>query len=187
MVDQFGERVRARRVATHLTLQALADASGVSVSMLSQVERGQRAPTLPLAVRIADGLGCPLSDLLDADPETAETSGVIRREQDSGAVDPETGVRRVLLSRRLPPATAEVAWYRIPPGQTAGPFLHRDADLLEQVTVTAGRLDVRLGRDTLSLRAGDTLAFAGTTEHAFTNGGRTECSVIHVAHPRRGG
>jgi len=179
----FGERVRARRTSRHLTLQALAAASGVSVPMLSQVERGERVPTLPIALRIAEGLACHLSDLLDGPAPAVQ--GVLRQEEASGAVDPETGVHRVLLSRNLPPSVAEVTWYRLPPGAEAGPFVHRDPRLQEQVTVVRGRLTATVGDEVYAVRVGDTLTYSGAVEHHFANHGRGECSFVHLAHPAR--
>lgn len=185
MRTEFGERVRARRSALDLRLKDLAKASGVSVSMLSQVERGTRVPTLPIALKIAEGLGCALSTILD---EPADHQyGIVRLEDGAGRGDPVSGVRRYLLSRHLPPSVAEITWYAIPVGSTAGPFIHGDVDLLEQVTVITGRLEVMVGAEVHQLRKGDTLFFKGTVEHRFVNRGRSEISLVHIAHPRRHG
>lgn len=183
MKSDFGQRVRSRRAAHGLTLKNLASTSGVSVSMLSQVERGERVPTLPIALKIAEGLRCHLTDILDEPPE--DSVGLVRLDEASGTVDPDTGVRRLLLTRHLPPSVAEVTWYRVPPGVTVGPFIHRDTNLLEQLTVVAGRLEVTVGSDVHLLRTGDTISFLGAVEHRFENVARSEVSLIHVAHPQR--
>ena len=52
----LGARVRALREAMDLSLRDLAERSGVSAPMLSQVERGETSPTLQVATRIAHGL-----------------------------------------------------------------------------------------------------------------------------------
>src|ERR1700709_1244420 len=62
-----GPRVRALREAMDLSLRALAERSGVSAPMLSQVERGETSPTLTVANRIAAGLELRLSQLLRLD------------------------------------------------------------------------------------------------------------------------
>ena len=68
----FGARVRTLREAMDLSLRDLAERSGVSAPMLSQVERGETSPTLAVAERIAGGLELTLSQLLRLD----ETDGV---------------------------------------------------------------------------------------------------------------
>src|SRR5436305_5293607 len=59
-----GSRIRALREAMDLSLRDLAERSGVSAPMLSQVERGETSPTLQVAKRIAAGLELWLSQLL---------------------------------------------------------------------------------------------------------------------------
>src|SRR5690349_7263260 len=62
-----GQRVKALREAMQLSLRDLAERSGVSAPMLSQVERGETSPTLSVAARIARGLDLSLSQLLRLD------------------------------------------------------------------------------------------------------------------------
>ena len=56
LVVSVGPRVRALREAMDLSLRDLAERTGVSAPMLSQVERGETSPTLQVAARIAAGL-----------------------------------------------------------------------------------------------------------------------------------
>src|SRR5438445_8987266 len=66
-VAAVGPRVKALREAMDLSLRDLAERSGVSAPMLSQVERGETSPTLTVAARIASGLELRLSQLLRLD------------------------------------------------------------------------------------------------------------------------
>src|SRR5256714_2747745 len=68
-----GARVKSLREAMDLSLRDLAERSGVSAPMLSQVERGETSPTLALAARIAGGLELSLSQLLRLDEGGAVT------------------------------------------------------------------------------------------------------------------
>jgi len=61
VILSVGPRVRALREAGGLSLRDLAERCGVSAPMLSQVERGETSPTLPIAARIARGLDLRLS------------------------------------------------------------------------------------------------------------------------------
>ena len=72
-----GPRVKALREAMDLSLRDLAERSGVSAPMLSQVERGETSPTLQVASRIAFGLELRLSQLLRLDEESAVS--IVRR------------------------------------------------------------------------------------------------------------
>src|SRR5215475_9526320 len=99
-VAAVGPRVKALREAMDLSLRDLADRSGVSAPMLSQVERGETSPTLQVATRIAAGLDLRLSQLLRLDEDGAVT--VVRaseRRQGPAAV---RGHRLEVLTAPLP-------------------------------------------------------------------------------------
>src|SRR5215813_2167505 len=66
-IAAVGPRIRLLRDAMSLSLRDLADRSGVSAQMLSQVERGGTSPTLAVATKIAAGLELTLSQLLRLD------------------------------------------------------------------------------------------------------------------------
>src|SRR5512133_412163 len=67
--NRVGARVHALRDAMGLSLRELAERSGVSAPMLSQVERGETSPTIAVAAKIAAGLDLTLSQLLRLDED----------------------------------------------------------------------------------------------------------------------
>src|SRR5262249_16333420 len=66
-LPEVGSRARALREAMGLSLRDLAERSGVSAPMLSQVERQETSPTIAVAAKIAAGLELSLSQLLRLD------------------------------------------------------------------------------------------------------------------------
>src|SRR4051794_13520368 len=84
-----GPRVRALREAMGLSLRDLAQRTGVSAPMLSQVERGETSPTLAVAQRIAGGLELTLSQLLRLDEADGVT--VVRRRERRGGGATQAG------------------------------------------------------------------------------------------------
>src|ERR1044072_6287871 len=85
----IGPRVRALREAMDLSLRDLAERSGVSAPMLSQVERGETSPTLQVAGRIAHGLELRLSQLLRLDESGTVT--VVRAGERRRGGSPRSG------------------------------------------------------------------------------------------------
>src|SRR5512145_884014 len=73
----LGGRVKQLRAGRGWSLEALANASGVSRSMLSQIEREQANPTLAVTLRIARAFGIGLSELLEV-PGAVSAITVIR-------------------------------------------------------------------------------------------------------------
>src|SRR6476620_9027445 len=115
-VAAVGPRVKALREAMDLSLRDLAERSGVSAPMLSQVERGETSPTLQIAARIAAGLELRLSQLLRLD-EAGMVTVVRREERRKGGSD---GHGYEILTPPLPGQRAEVSRHTLAPGATTG-------------------------------------------------------------------
>src|SRR5882672_12557282 len=82
----LGARLRLERLRRRLSLQALEARTGVSRSMLSEVERGSKVPTVLVLDRIATGLDTSIARLLGE--ERAAAVIVLRREEQDVVVDP---------------------------------------------------------------------------------------------------
>src|SRR4051812_49476683 len=114
----IGARVRALRDAMQLSLRDLAERTGVSAPMLSQVERGETSPTLAVAARIANGLDLRLSQLLRLDEDGAVS--IVRaseRRHGGGGGHPYQGLTPPAPGPRAPGSPHRPA----PRGPTRGP------------------------------------------------------------------
>ena len=60
----IGSNIKERRDAANLSQRELAEMVYITQSMLCQIERGSKTPTLPLSKQIADALGCTLEELV---------------------------------------------------------------------------------------------------------------------------
>src|SRR5215468_11413955 len=80
---RIAARVRGLRAARGLSLEALAQACGVSRSMISLIERGESSPTAVLLERLATGLDVPLAGLFECGPSAAAGPVARRAEQAS--------------------------------------------------------------------------------------------------------
>ena len=119
----IGPRIRALREAMDLSLRDLAERSGVSAPMLSQVERGETSPTLVVAERIAAGLDLTLSQLLRLD-ERGHV--VVVRAARAPRARPRGGHRTEELTPPLPGQRADVSLHELEPGaSTGGPTTRR--------------------------------------------------------------
>ena len=128
-----------------LSLRDLAERSGVSAPMLSQVERGETSPTLTSPARIAAGLELRLSQLLRLD-EGGTVSVVRPADRRSGGAD---GHRWEVLTPPLPGQRAEVSCHTLQPGARTGgpgdPPMH-EPGARETSLVQRGRAHLRLRR-----------------------------------------
>src|SRR5437870_9050542 len=117
-VAAVGPRVKALREAMDLSLRDLAERSGVSAPMLSQVERGETSPTLTVAARIAAGLELRLSQLLRLDEDGAVT--IVRAAQRQRGGNARRGHRFEVMTSPAPGQRAELSHHTLAPGGATG-------------------------------------------------------------------
>jgi transcriptional regulator with XRE-family HTH domain len=162
-----------------LSLRDLAERSGVSAPMLSQVERGETSPTISVAERIAGGLELNLSQLLRLD-ETDGVSVVKAGERRRGGGPRH---RYEVLTPPLPGLRAELSRHRLAPGAATGaegdPPMHepgsRETALVERGTVVLVCDGVRHALDT-----GDSVTFDADLPHRFENPGADAAELLAV-------
>src|SRR5215203_2099484 len=179
---RLGGRVRRLRRARGLTLDGLAELSGVSRAMISKLERGEKNPTLVVAAKLAEGLGVTLSQL--AGMEERHEVIVVPRERRMVMRDPETGFERQLLSPNFVGRGVEFIRNEIPEGSTSGEFPPHRRGVEEHIVVERGSLRAILGGEEYLLREGDALYFEADVTHRFENAGEGECSYYVVISSR---
>src|SRR4051794_41622144 len=117
-IAAVGPRVKALREAMDLSLRDLAERSGVSAPMLSQVERGETSPTLQVASRIAAGLELRLSQLLRLDESGTVT--IVRAQERRRGGAGEQGHAFEVLTAPLPGQRAELSRHTLAAGARTG-------------------------------------------------------------------
>ena len=182
-----GARVKSLREAMDLSLRDLAERSGVSAPMLSQVERGDTSPTLAVAQKIAAGLDLTLSQLLRLD----EDRHVVIVRAGKGRTRRRRGHRVEELTPPLPGQRADVSIHTLAPGAATGapddPPVHEPGSR-ETTVVVAGTGELFIDGQRHELREGDSVTFDADLPHHFENNGETDARLIAVvaAGLRRG-
>ena len=162
-----------------LSLRDLAERSGVTAPMLSQVERGETSPTLGTAERIAGGLDLSLSQLLRLDE--GEHVVVIRARE--RRVRRSKGHRTEELTPPLPGQRADVSVHTLAPGAATAspgdPPLHEPGSR-ETAFVLRGSVTLLIDGERHVLSAGDSVTFDADLEHHFENHGDAAAEFLAV-------
>ena len=155
---RIAARVRQVRTDRGLTLDALADASGVSRSTISLIERGESSPTAIVLEKLSMGLGVALAALFD--PPSAPPDPVSRSAGQDEWCDPGSGYRRQNVSPAGFPSPMRIVDVALPPGaRVAYETADRPGVVHHQVWVLDGTIRVTLGDRPFELETGDCLAF----------------------------
>jgi transcriptional regulator with XRE-family HTH domain len=176
-----GPRVKALREAMDLSLRDLAERSGVSAPMLSQVERGETSPTLHVASRIAAGLDLKLSQLLRLDESGAVT--VVHAAERRHGGSPERGHAFEILTAPLPGQRAELSRHTLAAGARTGgagdPPMHEPGSR-EIALVEHGAVVLDIDGERHELGAGDCVTFDADLPHHFENPGPGDAALLAV-------
>jgi transcriptional regulator with XRE-family HTH domain len=179
--NDLGLRVRALREAMGLSLRDLAQRSGVSAPMLSQVERGETSPTLQVAGRIAAGLELRLSQLLRLDEDGAVT--VVRRSERRQGPGDVGGHSYEILTPPVPGQRAELSRHTLAAGaRTGGPGdpPRHEPGSRETGLVERGTLVLHCDGQEYELSDGDSVTFDADLNHYFENPGPDEAVLLAV-------
>ncbi len=164
-----GARIREARESRGISLSALARSAGIGKATLSQLEAGDRNPTIETLYAICGPLGVPLS--------------VVVGESEGAAASAAGGMRTVLLDLRHRPdgTTIEVFRLDFPAGARHTSPAHGRA-VTEHLVVTAGAVRVRTTRSVL-VQAGESTTWVSSRRHAYAAVGGAAEAVLVITTP----
>jgi transcriptional regulator with XRE-family HTH domain len=166
---QVGDAVRAERKRRGLSLDALAQKSGVSRAMLSQVELAQSTPTINTLWKIATALDVPFSTLLraDATSDAPEATRTITRLAQQFTSNDGAMVSRPIFADG---ACTRVELYELTLRAHCVERAEAHAPgTRERIVVTAGSVCVVVDGVAHHLSAGDGIAFVADVAHRYEN------------------
>src|SRR5579871_4023636 len=103
-----------------LTVRGLASRSGVSSSMISDVERASKSPTISTLAALSKALEMPLSTLVESQEPTRMR--VVKASERQWLVEAGTGAKRDRFMPAVAGSEVEFLRYVVPPHTFAGPF-----------------------------------------------------------------
>jgi transcriptional regulator with XRE-family HTH domain len=187
---RLASRLEAARRARGLTLEELAEQSGVSRATISRIERAETSPTAHVLGRLCPVFGLTMSQLLlDAE---AEAPSLLRRAAAPAApslipagtapgwTDPETGFRRNSISPPTPGYAVEIVHGELPPAARIEYDRPPIGGLEHHVVVLDGALEVSVDGVVHRLRPRDCLRYRLTGASAFRNPGRKPAAYLVV-------
>jgi transcriptional regulator with XRE-family HTH domain len=180
--ESVSRRVCARigelRQQAGWSLDVLSQASGVSRSMLSQIERGQANPTLAVTVKIANALGQTVAELVDQTGQVANISVIRASDRTHMFREDKDCTIRTLSPLNL---EKDVEFYEVRLPQSgqlvSSPHFEGTREFL---TVHKGTVRVTSGSDEDELNKGDSASYRADVAHEISNTGRSEAVVFLV-------
>jgi DNA-binding XRE family transcriptional regulator/mannose-6-phosphate isomerase-like protein (cupin superfamily) len=163
---QVGRNVRRLRQERGITLSELAGSAGISLAMLSRLEKGDVSPSLETLAALAEALGTGPASLLKV--EVAQQSDAQLVPRGEGLEVVRRGTRRghtyhLLASDRGPKRVFEP--YLVTLTSKSEVFPEFDHPGVEFIHILEGSLRYRHGPESYLLKPGDSLTFRGDVPH----------------------
>ena len=180
--ERIATRVRQLRAERAMSLEALAERSGVSRSMISLIERAETSPTAVVLEKLAAALNVTLASLFET--PVSRSGPVARRSDQVSWRDPGSGYVRRNVSPGGYPTPIQIVEIEFPPGaHVAYENESRQTPLHHQIWVLNGKIAVTVGDREYELGAGDCLAFVLDRPTAYRNRSRklARYAVVVVA------
>ncbi|MBW2064879.1 MAG: cupin domain-containing protein [Deltaproteobacteria bacterium] len=187
----IGSKIREHRLRQRLTLKELSRKSGVSIGLLSQIERGVSSSSINNIQKIVKALGIGFASLFEEEGPGISTQqehpgnlrpnsiSVVRRDKRNKLLMPFGGYMELLApiyNHRM-----EFLFFRYPVGaKVKEPFLHEGE---ECGMVLKGRFKAIIGDQEFILEEGDSIYFDSTIPHRWENIGDTEVEFISALSP----
>jgi len=178
----IGQRLREIRLRQNMTLSEVEARSGVSKSMLSQIERGKVNPTFARVWHLTRSLGVGVGELLG---EVSSHFEEVRQLQHLKVYSTPsiTSSDGLCTTRILNPIRFALPfeWYeiRLEPGGSLRANAHGNGSW-EHMTAVSGRVIVEIGEDEVILEEGDTVRYSAEQPHGVRNGQDGQSIVILV-------
>lgn len=167
----IARRVRDLRDVQGLSLEKLADRSGVSRSNISLIERGQSSPTATVLDKLAAGLGVTVASLFEGDlTANAIASPIARVTEQTSWIDPGSGYVRRNVSPSAAGSPIQLVDVVFPAGgRVAYESTPREVTVHQQVWMIDGAMEVTVGSAPWRLESGDCLAMQLDRPIVFRN------------------
>lgn len=177
LAPMVGANLRRLRRERALSLEGLANASGVSRAMLGQIELGQSAPTINVLWKIARALAVPFSSLI----ATQATRGtqVLPLARTRVLSSHDGAFRSRALFPGDSPTSVEFYELRLAPHSTEHATPHPPGTT-ENLVVCSGQIALEVGGERHVLDAGDAIFFEADVPHAYVNSGAVEALMYLV-------
>lgn len=180
---QVGETLRLRRQMRGMSLKQVAEPAGISVGMLSQVERGLVAPSIKTLRAICAAMDMPVNWLFHRDGETAGQAAefVVPANARRSLTYLDGALTKELLTPDTQPQIQMLRFVMKPGASSGEPYSNAEGGKCG--LVISGTLGLELNGVGMQINTGDSFAFPASALVRFWTIGDETCEVIWVVAP----
>lgn len=180
IVASIGPKVRELRLQKGLSLQQLADRSGVSAAAIHKVERNGMVPTITTLMKLAGALNRSVSYFVEEDNDVDKVAALVRHDERKPVFTSRAGLTLENISGPYGRFFVAGAWAMVEASADSGskPMEHPGEEL---VYVMAGSLEFEVDGDWYQVGPGDSLHFRTDRPHRWRNPSSRPAQALWIA------
>lgn len=172
-----GRNLKAIRKERQLSLEDLSDITGVSASMLGEIERGVTNPTITILWKISNGLKVPLTALIKENSGSVSVAYL----QNSNVSIQGNGYKFFSLFNFDQEKKMEIFYKIFDPCSVLESTGHSKG-MEEYIFVVEGILTIKVNGEIFKLAKGDAITFNSSVEHSYENNGNEVASAFMLIY-----
>ncbi len=177
-----GKKLKAIRLKNDMTIQELAEKSGVSSNMISRVERGLTIPSVEILMKLAGVFDKSINYFVEEVSTTHEVVFTSPGDRDKTVYDDESNMHTESFTSGLRDPQFMSFLCTVPQGGTSGRqnMFHPGDEL---IYLLEGQLQVTIAGEQYRLNPGDSLSFKSHLPHRWDNVGANDAKVLWTLSP----
>jgi len=180
LAQRLAQRLKQVRKDKGLSLEATAKLSGVSRSMLSQIERGESSPTIATLWSLTSALQLDFAGLLDENDTSEKADIEIMTATRTPTIDSQgEGCRIRILSPPEQAGKQEIYEITLAKGGALVSEPHQNG-CQEHLSLLSGNIEISAGKDSKNLSEGDTARYRADCPHAIRSLGGPAKAILVV-------
>lgn len=175
--ETISRNIKIIRQERNLTLDDLAILTGVSKSMLSEIERCTKSPTISVLEKICNGINVPLAQLTYIEtPQVSVTTNDTVKHYSAWE-----GFELFVLFQFDPDRKFEIFRHVIAPHSERSSEYH-EAGIREYIICTKGIFSVQVGDKIFHLQEGEAIQFLANCSHKYFNATDQEANIVMLLY-----
>ena len=176
---ELGSTIRRIRKEKRLTLKDVAHMTGLTESLLSQIENNKAQPSVSSLVAISKALNTPIGFFFEQ--EDSRTASPVLRSSERPVVHSQSGITYYQLTQNTEETQIEVLYADYERG--ASTEIMHTHEGYERGIVLEGKLEVKIDADRYVLNRGDSIAIPSSQTHSVINIFDGPSTAIWVNNP----
>jgi len=177
LIDKINKKIKEIRKRKNITLKELSEKTELSISFLSQVERGVSSFTITSLKKISEGLGVSLQEIVSYEDKNKfihkKDNPVYLRLQNSYS-------SHQIVSGKFEGRKMEGIIYSIKPNSKMNAFAHEGEEFHY---IIQGKALFTIGDEEYELEEGETIHFPSTLKHKIICLSKEDLKILSVLNP----